>query len=234
MNILLFGGTTEGREKAAQLTTAGENVLVCVASEDGRKAMTTDVKCNVGRLDAEQMVALALEWKADKIVDATHPFAKVVSENARCCADRLNLPYERVERSSDNGADFSEAVTWVDSAEEAARSLLNESGNVFLSTGSNTAAVYAGILPVERLYVRVLPNNVSLDKCEAAGFHPSHIVAMQGPFTEEFNRALYAQWHIAHLITKDSGSIGGVREKVLPALEMGINVVIIKRPKQEN
>ena len=61
----------------------------------------------------------------------------------------------------------------------------------------------------------------------------SHIIAMQGPFSRALNAALYDQLHIRVMVSKDSGQPGGVADKVLPALERGIDVIMIERPKED-
>ena len=61
---------------------------------------------------------------------------------------------------------------------------------------------------------------------------PSHIIAMQGPFSQAFNAALYDQLDIKVMVSKDSGAQGGVAEKVIPALERDIHVILIDRPKE--
>ena len=61
----------------------------------------------------------------------------------------------------------------------------------------------------------------------------SHVIAMQGPFSRDFNAALYDQFRIRTMVSKDSGQPGGVADKVLPALERGIDVVMIERPKED-
>ena len=68
---------------------------------------------------------------------------------------------------------------------------------------------------------------------EEAGLPPAHILAMQGPFSRDFNAALYDQLRIRTMVSKDSGQPGGVADKVLPALERGIDVVMIERPKED-
>ena len=73
----------------------------------------------------------------------------------------------------------------------------------------------------------------ALELCAAAGILSSHIIAMQGPFTRAFNAALYDQWGIRAMVTKDSGQAGGVEEKVIPALERQIHIIMIDRPKEE-
>ncbi len=230
MRRLIFGGTTEGREIALKYFRQGDDILVCVASNAGQRELPDDIRCHVGPLNQDDMIRLTQEFHPDEIVDATHPFAKVVTENLCACAKATSIPYVRIHRASDRDSDFSQAVTWVDSAQDAAELLKYETGSIFLSTGSNTLSIYAGMLDVNRLYVRVLPNCRSIEKCEQAGMPSSHIIAMQGPFSQELNESLYKLWNIHHLVSKDSGDVGGVREKVLPALAMGINVIMIRRP----
>jgi precorrin-6A/cobalt-precorrin-6A reductase len=56
---------------------------------------------------------------------------------------------------------------------------------------------------------------------------------MQGPFGKELNKALYQHYQVATVITKESGQIGSVDEKVEAALELGLHVVLISRPQIE-
>ena len=69
--------------------------------------------------------------------------------------------------------------------------------------------------------------------CEEAGIPHRNIIAMQGPFSRDFNAALYDQLRIRTMVSKDSGQPGGVADKVLPALERGIDVIMIERPKED-
>ena len=230
MRRMIFGGTTEGRELAAQCAAQGDSVLVCVATEAGRRELPADIPCLVGRMEADEMARRAAAYGADELIDATHPFAEAAHRNIRQCAGMTGIPLRRVERRSDAEASFADAVIWADSAAHAAAILRREDGNILLATGSNTLKIYADALGVERLYVRVLPNLNSLQKCEEAGMPASHVIAMQGPFPADLNEALYGMWNIRHLVTKESGDVGGVREKVLPALKQGLNVVMIRRP----
>ena len=56
---------------------------------------------------------------------------------------------------------------------------------------------------------------------------------MQGPFTAELNGAIYDQLDIRVIVTKDSGTAGGVEEKVLSALSRGMDVIMIDPPEQK-
>ena len=129
--------------------------------------------------------------------------------------------------------DWRDAVTWAGNSEEAAALAALCAGNILLTTGSHTLSVYAKVIEPERLFVRVLPTHQALDLCAAAGMVQSHVIAMQGPFSRDFNAALYDQLRIRTMVSKDSGQPGGVADKVLPALERGIDVVMIERPKED-
>ncbi|GMA48762.1 hypothetical protein GCM10025857_01190 [Alicyclobacillus contaminans] len=85
--------------------------------------------------------------------------------------------------------------------------------------------------PNLRLVIRLLPRVDNLQMCAELGIPQENIVAMQGPFSYELNRALYAHFRTTLMITKDSGEPGAVDEKVQAALDAGVEVVVIRRPK---
>ena len=115
----------------------------------------------------------------------------------------------------------------------AALALKRTTGNILLTTGSNTVGEYTRVIPAERVWVRVLPTVSAIEKCAAAGVLSSHIIAMQGPFSNGLNAALYEHFSISVMVTKDSGKPAGMDEKVIPALEKDIHVIFIDRPRED-
>jgi precorrin-6x reductase len=85
----------------------------------------------------------------------------------------------------------------------------------------------------ERLYVRVLPINASLDRVKELGIAASHVIAMQGPFSAALNAALIRELGIACMVTKQSGTTGGFDQKARAAKECGIELVVIERPSTQ-
>lgn len=233
MKTIIFGGTTEGREQAALALARGESVLVSVTSEYARQFLPEGAACHIGALDEAAMKAWIAAERPERVIDATHPFAVRATQTIRACADALHIPYVRIERAADRREDWRDAVTWAGNSEEAAALAALCAGNILLTTGSHTLSVYAKVIEPERLFVRVLPTHRALDLCAAAGMVQSHVIAMQGPFSRDFNAALYDQLRIRTMVSKDSGQPGGVADKVLPALERGIDVVMIERPKED-
>ena len=94
--ILIFSGTTEGRELAEFLRNRQVDVIVSVATEYGRDCMDVESSSNVsvrtGRIDEAQIRQFLMTQKIDLVVDATHPFAAEVTKNVeQACAGAAEL-----------------------------------------------------------------------------------------------------------------------------------------------
>lgn len=227
-HIVIFGGTTEGRELAEALAGKPLSLTVCVATEYGKEEQgeLPGVQVRSGRLDAAAMGVLLKG--ADLCVDATHPYAKEASKNIRSACGSTGVPYRRLLRKS---SPLPESAVTVDSAKAAAEYLADKPGNVLLTTGSKELASYES-LERQRLFPRVLPLMDSLRLCEAAGIPHKNILALQGPFSRELNEAIIRQYHISWLVTKDGGAVGGFAEKVEAAENTGARLVVIARPEE--
>lgn len=240
--VLIFAGTTEGRRLAETLARSGIACTVCVATEYGFQTMPQrgGIKVLQGRLDEGQMRELMGQEGQQSfcaVVDATHPFAVEVSKNVRESAQACGLVYLRLQRDTGHaysGGDGPGAVFRFADSASCAEHLLETEGNILLTTGSKELGVYCAKERLrERLYVRVLPGRESLELCERAGIGGSRILALQGPFSKELNLAVIRQYQIRHLVTKESGSVGGFEEKLQAAAEAGICAWVIGNPERE-
>ena len=201
MEVLLFGGTTEGRELALWLARRACRVTVCVATGYGAALLDGEdgLEVHTGRLDAVG-IGGADEKPAPFccVADATHPYAVQVTAQIRACCEKLDLPYRRIVRAEEGAGDWLRCASLTD----AARLCRELTGNILLTTGSKELAPFALPGLRERCYPRVLPSISSLEACRAAGFPPGQIIAMQGPFSAELNRALIRQLEISVLVTR--------------------------------
>jgi precorrin-6x reductase len=109
--VVLFGGTTEGRQLAEFLAQAGIPALVCVATALGQEQapVAPGLSCHVGRLDRTQMVDLLRRTAPQLVVDATHPYAAVVTANLRAACAESGLAYLRVRRPAGVSPDEDQA-----------------------------------------------------------------------------------------------------------------------------
>ena len=230
IHTLIFGGTTEGRQALIREPDA----VVCVTSDYARSLLPPGTDCRVGALNRAEMLDLMQSLRPRRVIDATHPYAVQVQANIRFCCSKLDIPLTRIERPADAQDDWRKLVHTVRDAHEAADALTETEGPIFLTTGSHTLSVYTRVIPPERLYVRVLPTMESLRLCQEAGILPSHICAMQGPFSQDLNLALFKELHIRTMVTKDSGAAGGLMEKVRAALALDIDILLIRRPNSEH
>ncbi|MCY9593836.1 precorrin-6A reductase [Paenibacillus chitinolyticus] len=234
--ILLLAGTSDARELAVLLAQAGHRVLATVVTDSAAKSLAdAGIAAAVGRLDAEALAALIRREEVLLVVDASHPFAEEASRNAMAASKAAAVPYVRYERE---GSDLQvrPGIVFADDYAHAAELAAVRGGVVMLTTGSKTLHVFArrlGGLPDVRLVARMLPRLDNMEKCEELGIEQRNIVAMQGPFSKELNKALYAHYGVTLMITKESGKIGAVDEKLEAALEMGIETIVIGRPGLE-
>lgn len=230
-DILLFGGTAEGRELAQWLAEGGWKVALCVATDYGA-ALVPDhpnIVLSARRLTQEEMEELMASRPFACVVDATHPYAVAVTDNIQAAAAVAGLPYHRLLRQSDG----EEGCLKADSMAQAADLLEELPGHILLTTGSKELDAFARPGLVERCYPRVLPTLDSLGRCLDLGFLPQNILCMQGPFTRAMNQATMEQYDIQVLVTKDTGGYGGFREKAEAAKAAGCTLLVVERPRRE-
>lgn len=235
MNILVFAGTTEGRQLIEALLTMQEvYVYACVATEYGKEILehepAQNLEIKAGRLDPEEMQKL-MSRGFDLVIDATHPYATVVTENIKSACDKTNMRYIRLLRDK---TDFGSDCVFVESTEAAVEYLNTTKGNVLLTTGSKELAKYTEVNDFqERLYARVLPMEQVLKSCNELGFSGKHLICMQGPFSYEMNKAMLNQLDCCYMVTKDTGKEGGAYEKYQAAKTAGATLVVVGRTEQD-
>lgn len=230
--LCIFAGTTEGRELSERLSAQPVELTVCVATGYGQSLLPAreGVRILTGRLDQEEMEGLLLRERFDLVIDATHPYAQRATESILAACRAADTEYLRLLR--DGSKPVADAV-YVPDAAAAAAFLEQTEGAVLLTNGSKELPQFASLTGfAQRVYARVLPAEASLLACRAAGLPPSHVIAMQGPFSEELNLAMLRAVSASWLVTKDGGGPGGFDAKAAAARRAGAGLVVIGRPAQ--
>ncbi|ARD48120.1 precorrin-6x reductase [Sporosarcina sp. P37] len=230
--ILFLAGTSDARALAIHLQSLGYSLIATVVTESAAESLqANDIPYQVGRLTVDDMAALIRKNEMTCVVDASHPYAEEASKTAMEAAKLCGIPYVRYERPKENFV--SSLITEVESYEDAARLAQTHKGTIMLTTGSKTLEVFADYLLRDgiRLICRMLPNAGNMEKCDKLGIKQKDIIAIQGPFSESLNKSLCEQYDVTLMITKESGKVGSVDEKITAALELDIPVILIKRPK---
>lgn len=232
--VVVFAGTIEGRKIAEFLNAQEVDTHVCVATEYGESLLPEGEHLTVShdRLTEEEMEALFQKEKVTLVVDATHPYAEVVTANIREACSRADVCCLRLLRESESVQE--EDVVYVDSVSEAAAWLSQTEGNILAATGSKELQAYT-VIPSyeERVYARVLSLPDVVRSCAGLGFTGKHLICMQGPFSVEMNTAMLKQYDIRYLVTKEAGKNGGFPEKVQAAKAAGARLVVVGRPVME-
>lgn len=243
MKILVFAGTTEGRKVAEYLNQMNTDTYVSVATEYGGKLLDEykSIHLLAGRMDENEITRFLQEKEIELVVDATHPFAVLVTANIRRACERAEVRYFRCLREAEDCMEEREEapqgdgrIIFVDSVSEAVKYLKSVEGNIFISTGSKELNQYTEIEGYrDRCYARVLSVWESVKKSIELGFEGAHLIAMQGPFSKELNVAMLRQTGAKYFVTKESGKTGGFEEKYEAAMETGTVLVVVGRPREE-
>lgn len=230
--IWVIGGTKDSRDFLEKIVKSTTDIIVTTATEYGGKLLENlPVKTLCKKLTYSMMVDFVKENSIDKIVDLSHPYAMEVSQNAIDVSKELQIEYFRFEREEISF--LPQKYIEFDNIESLVEYLEGVEGNILVTLGSNNIPHFSKLKNLGNFYFRILPKWDMVKKCEDVGVLPKNIIAMQGPFSKNMNKAMIEQYDIKYLVTKQAGDTGGEREKIEAADEMNIEVVFLTRPKVE-
>ena len=220
--ILVFGGTTEGRQAIKTLEEAGSTYYYSTRS-DGQEVQLVHGERLTGTMDEEAIVACCQAHGIRLLVDAAHPFAVVLHRNLLRAACRLQVPvvrYERIypPRSSD--------LFWCEDYQDAIRQMEEQGIDRLLAlTGVNNIGTLRPFWQQHECWFRILSRSLSQQMAQQAQFPEDHLVY----YEEDDTDALLSRLSPQAILTKESGLSGGFQEKVEAARSRGISVFVIKR-----
>ena len=214
--LLLLGGVTEALAIARTLEAPH------IYSLAGVGRVPTDLQCQVrvgGYGGAQGLARFIQEQGIDLLLDATHPYAAQISQNAVTAAQQTGIPCWALRRpawQAQAGDDWREVADWAE---------LTDALQPFkrpLFTLGREPLQHLDEIPAEQFWtlraLEVYPGN---PRCE--------VIGARGPFHLEDERALFERRHIDVLISKNSGS-SATEPKLEVARERGVPVLILKRP----
>lgn len=234
-HYILFAGTSEGRQLTEYLLTKNVKLTVCTATEYGKELLPEHPNLTVyaERMDQEQMEAFFSTLEPDAILDATHPYATIVTQNIQSAVQNTNFSYYRIIRPDQNIEDEKNLV-FVNTIDDAVHYLSKTTGNILSTIGSKELAKLCSIPDYQdRVYARILSNPDMVKKSYEEGFKGQHLICMQGPFSLEMNIAMIHQFNISYVLTKNTGDAGGFLDKVHSAQKTGCTLIIIGRPVKD-
>ena len=214
--ILLLGGVTEALAIARTLGPQHVYSLAGVGRVPG------DLGCEVrvgGYGGAEGLAQYIREQRIDLLLDATHPYAAQISQNAALAAAASNIPCWALRRPAwvaQPDDDWREVADW----SELVEALATFQRPLF-TLGREPLEHLHEIPPEQFWTLRALDAYPGTARCD--------VIGARGPFLIDDERKLFAQRRIDVLISKNSGS-SATEPKLQVARERGVPVLILKRP----
>lgn len=229
--MLIFGGTTEGRQLAEFCVKNEIPADICVTTPLGAELIGrgNSLKIRVGKLDYDGILQLLASEKYSLVADATHPYAVLATENIRAACRENGTEYYRILRENSE-CDFGEIAHDTNELVE----LLNRSTKRILSTlGSNEAETLTRVSDYKnRVFLRILPDEKNIEKCVRLGFPREKIIVGKGPFSVKENICHISGCKAEILVTKNSGKAGGYPEKAEAARACKIEMITLLRPRE--
>jgi precorrin-6A/cobalt-precorrin-6A reductase len=220
MKILILGGTSEARELAERLVALGHRVTTSLAGRTQHPALPAG-DLRVGKFGGiPGLVGYLRAVGIERMVDATHPYAGLISINAVAASQQSGVPLVRFMRPA-----------WVEPAGagwmqvpdlEAATGHLPSGATVLVTTGHEGLDALLARDDC-RFVVRLI------EEPEIALPRHAKLLLSRPPYRLEDEVALFRREGITHLVTKNSGG-DATAAKLDAAQEVGAQVVMIARP----
>ncbi|WP_422367980.1 cobalt-precorrin-6A reductase [Pelagibius sp.] len=221
--ILLLGGTGDSRALAARLVERHDLEVITSLAGRTEHPLAIPGSLRIGGFGGVDALARYLdEEKIDLLIDATHPFAERISENAEAACRESGTPRLVLSRAPWQPVAGDHWITVAD-AEAAAEALKGLARQVFLSVGRQELEAFEGLRDIWFL-VRMIDaprGDLPLKNYE--------VVLGRGPFEANGERALILLHGIQALVTKNSGG-EATYAKIAVARELGLPVIMIERP----
>ena len=223
--LWLIGGTQESVDLAKVIAQNQLPCIISVTTESARSLYpaASTLSVYVGRLNSAQIQQFLQQQQIVAVLDASHPYAVEISQNAIAATFEQKIPYLRYERpmlEQGISLDFETLI--------AGNHLQGQ--RVLLTIGYTPLHRFQFWHERATLFARILPSVSALEAAFKAGFTPHNIICLRPPISADLEKALWRQWQISLVVTKASGIAGGEDIKRSVATELGIPLIAINRP----
>jgi precorrin-6A/cobalt-precorrin-6A reductase len=218
--ILILGGTAEARILAERLVAEGHQVTTSLAGRTVDPILPAGA-VRIGGFGGAEGLAVYLQTEGfDRMIDATHPFARRISENAIKAAAISDVPLEQRLRPrwQKQPGDRWRSVATLEAAAEA----LPSGATVFLALGRQYLGAFVGRDDC-RFVIRMV------DAPETPLAFADYTLVLGKPASDPDREADLLTAHgVTHLVCRNSGGPAGYA-KILAARRLAMPVVMLER-----
>lgn len=223
--ILILGGTKEAAELAQALVDEGHNVTTSLAGRTKEPSPVAGITRIGGFSKDFKTGSIGLaeyieDELFDRMIDATHPFAKQISENAKIAASLSGIPLEVKTRQP---WQRQKEDLWIEVANlEEAKSAIPDGAKILLALGSQYISIFEDC-HYAHFVVRMV------DEPEQPLRLPNHSLLLGKPNIEaDDERKMLEEHLITHIICRNSGGKGAYA-KIEAARELQLPVIIVSQ-----
>jgi precorrin-6A/cobalt-precorrin-6A reductase len=218
--ILILGGTREASLLAAELAQAGDDVTTSLAGRT-KEPRPVAGKVRIGGFGgATGLAEYLMENGFDRLIDATHPFARQISDNAELAAKQAGIAFEQRIRAPwrrKPGDDWKEFRSLDDACDA-----LPADAKALMALGSQHISAFANRGDVHFVIRMIDPPSAPLPL-------PDHALILGRPGESADDEAALMRAHaITHVVCRNSGGTGGYA-KIEAARMLKLPVFIINR-----
>ena len=236
-NVWILSGTSDGPVIANRLLELNYSVFASVLTYKAGQAYIENPKLHIitGKLNnKDQIINFINKNKITCVVDATHPFAVIISKNLNNACKEINTPLLLFERKSliNNTNNF----FYIDDLKDI-NNVDFENKNILLAIGSrflnDTANYYMNCKA--NVFTRVLPTSESITKAFGSCIKNSNIAILEPSKNNKSNleKKLCEFWEIDYVLCRESGSYSQKNwESIVSGSKM--KLFLVKRPKVKN
>ncbi|WP_126147290.1 cobalt-precorrin-6A reductase [Synechococcus elongatus] len=223
--LLILGGTTEATRLAAALQDWSQLEVQTSLAGRTQQPVLPAGSVRVGGFGGVAGLVDYLKTEGiDLLIDATHPFAAQISQNAAEAAHIAGLPILSLQRPAWTPQAGDRWISVPDLA-TAAKQLADLGDRIFLTIGRQELAAFAHLCDRWFLMRMIDP------PAEDAPLPLGEILLERGPFSVEHERSLLIRFQIDAIVSKNSGGTA-IAAKLKAARELGLPIVMVERPPQ--
>ncbi|MDC3121780.1 precorrin-6A/cobalt-precorrin-6A reductase [Prochlorococcus sp. AH-716-J21] len=237
-NVWILSGTSDGPVIANRLLELNYSVFASVLTYKAGQAYIENPKLHIitGKLNNKYEIINFIKQNQIKcVIDATHPFAVIISENLNNACKEINTPLLLFERKS--LINKTNNFFYIEDLKDINKNVDLENKNILLAIGSrflnDTANHYMKCKA--NVYTRVLPTYESITKAFGSCIKNSNIAILEPSKSGQgiLEKKLCDFWEIDYVLCRESGSYSQKNwESIISGSKM--KLFLAKRPKIKN